>query len=139
MLVFFGGQYFTTIAAFEAFKLCGWTQVSRSASILYSNYKLAKAASDKDDLVDDDNDGIADVKQITSKQLVERKVRLVLKTVDPNLVSEALTGTYVGVVGVIAALKIQFAGVVTLGASIADVFKHASDKMLRPVLEEVRL
>jgi hypothetical protein len=44
-------------------------KTKKAMTTLIEQFKIAKAASDKDDLVDDNNDGIADVKQIDAKQV----------------------------------------------------------------------
>ena len=134
ILVFFGGHFFLTIAAAEAFRICGYSQVSTALRKLHANYLVAKAASEKDDLVDDDKDGVADVKQISKDELLNRKAKVVLKAVDPAEVSEAMTGIYTGLFGVIAALKIRFANIITLGASMADVVRPTCEHYLSPLL-----
>ena len=70
VLTFLGGTFITTIAAWEAFKMCGYDKTKKAIGTLYQSYLVAKAASDKDDAVDDDGDGVADVQQIDAKALV---------------------------------------------------------------------
>lgn len=55
-----------------------------------------KEASDKDDLIDDNNDGIADVLQINKRELATRKVKLAIKSCNPDVISEALFGLNTG-------------------------------------------
>lgn len=102
--LFFGGAFITTIAAWEAFKMCGYDETMRCLRILYDSYAIAKAASDKDDQVDDDGDGIADVKQIDASALVQRKALVMLKVLDPQIVSEAAAGAWGGIMGVVGKL-----------------------------------
>jgi hypothetical protein len=85
-LCFFGGTYSTTLACIEAFKLCGWQTTKLNLDELYEEYETYLKAHAEDDLVDDDNDGIADVHQITTQELVERKLNLALETIDPEKV-----------------------------------------------------
>jgi hypothetical protein len=61
----------------------------------------------KDDDLDADGNGIADVNEITSKELVSRKVALALRTVNPERLSSALAGLYKGYVGVLVVLRFQ--------------------------------
>jgi hypothetical protein len=87
-LCFFGGTYATTLACIEAFQLCGWQTTKRNLDELYEEYQTYLKAHEADDLVDDDNDGIADVHQITTQELVERKINLALETIDPEKVRD---------------------------------------------------
>eukprot|EP01043_Picozoa_sp_COSAG02_P063753 COSAG02_NODE_9123_length_2323_cov_1.422662_1_plen_356_part_00 len=135
VLVFFGGTYITTIAAWEAFKMCGYDKTRACIADLYANYKVAKEASDKDDLKDDDGDGIADVKQIDAKALVQRKALLMIKTLDPDEVSDAIAGIWGGFMGVVAVLRIQFAQAVTLGSALGNTLTDMSKATVQPQLE----
>ena len=135
VLVFFGGTYITTIAAWEAFKMCGYDKTRACVEKLYESYKVAKAASDKDDLKDDDNDGIPDVQQIDAKTLVQRKATLMLKTLDPDEVSDAIAGVWGGFMGVVAVLRIQFAQAVTLGSALGNTLNDMSKETVQPHLE----
>lgn len=135
VLVFFGGTYITTIAAWEAFKMCGYDKTRTCIADLYKNYVVAKEASEKDDLKDDDGDGIADVKQIDAKALVQRKVMLLMKTLDPDEVSDAIAGIWGGFMGVVAVLRIQFAQAVTLGSALGNTLTDMSKTTVQPQLE----
>jgi len=68
-LVFFGGMYLTLLATVEAYRMCGWSQTKQYLLDLYADYIVVRDASRKDDLVDENNDGIADVNQISKKEL----------------------------------------------------------------------
>jgi hypothetical protein len=137
VLVFFGGTYITTIAAWEAFKMCGYDKTRACLTELYKSYLVAKEASDKDDLKDDDGDGIADVKQIDAKALVQRKVVLLMKTLDPDEVSDAIAGIWGGFMGVVAVLRIQFAQAVTLGSALGNTLTDMSKTTVQPQLESL--
>mmetsp|Transcript_6478 Transcript_6478/g.14308 ORF Transcript_6478/g.14308 Transcript_6478/m.14308 type:complete len:90 (+) Transcript_6478:769-1038(+) len=50
----------------------------------------------KDDQVDEDGDGIPDTRQISGKELLQRKAKLVLAKMDPEKVNAALTAIYRG-------------------------------------------
>ena len=52
--------------------------------------------SKKDDKIDADGDGVADTKQIDGKELVKRKVKLVLTKMDPEKVNTAIASIYKG-------------------------------------------
>ena len=101
-LVFFGGNFFTLAAAVEAYRMVGFDETKTALIALHKSYKVALDASKKDDEVDDDGDGIADVKQISSKELVQRKIGVVAKAIDPELVADAVTAINAGLMAVVA-------------------------------------
>jgi len=136
-MCFFGGHYFLTFAAIEAYRVFGWSQTIENLRIIYANYLVVLEASRKDDEIDEDGDGVADVKQISKKKLFTRKLALVLKACNPHEVSLALSGLWTGFIGVVATLRIQFAQTITMGASLADIFNEYLTKYLLPILRAV--
>merc|ERR1711957_725314 len=108
-MCFFGGVFPATIAAYEAWRTCGGSVAIADLQKLYGEFTKVKDLNKKDDEKDEDGDGIADVNQVDAKQLMQRKVGVVLSAVQPEVVSGALTGLYTGWIGVLAILKIQFA------------------------------
>lgn len=136
-MCFFGGQYLVTLAAIEAVKLCGWDQFYKYAKLIYEDYLAVRQESRKDDLVDADHDGVADVKQIAKGELFTRKLKLAAKSCNPDKLHLAFGGLYTGWVGVIATLRIHFAQTVTLGIVIGSTFSQFATKTLQPVLVRV--
>jgi len=135
IMVFFGGYYFTLFAAIEAYRMCGYDQTSECLKELYRSYLIVYAENEKDNQVDDNNDGIADVLQIDSKELLTRKLSLILKSLDPVKVSNALSGVWMGFLGVVAVLKIKFAQAIALGATIGNIFQTYAEDVATPVLQ----
>lgn len=80
-LCFFGGTYVASIAAIEAVRQMGYEGMVSNLKVVAQQANLIKAASDVDDKVDADADGIADVDQIGPAELFTRKLRLGMKTV----------------------------------------------------------
>lgn len=134
VVAFFGGHFLTTIAAVEAFRLSGYTRTMECFKKLYENYKVVAEANERDNLVDDDGNGIADVEEISTQDLARRKMRVVLISMDPAVVSDALAGIYSGLFGVVATLKVQFARTITLGASIGDFIYKGLNALLTPTI-----
>lgn len=137
VLVFFGGNFFTLCAAVEAYRLVGFEDTKRAISKLVASYKTARAASAKDDELDEDGDGIADVKQIGKKELVVRKLGVVAKAVDPELVADALTAINTGLMAVVATLRVKFAQCVTLGVTVGSIAHNIVSTHFEPVLLEL--
>jgi len=119
-ICFCGGVFPTTIAAVEAWKLCGGNEAMRSGKELLAEWTKVLEANKKDNEEDKDDNGIADVDEISPQELLLRKSKLAMKSVDPNKINKELALIYTGWIGVIAVLKIQFAKTVTLGNMIGD-------------------
>ena len=137
VLVFFGGNFFTLCAAVEAYRLVGFDSTRVALGKLYDSYKVARAASAKDDELDEDGDGVADVKQIDSKDLVVRKIGVVAKAVDPELVADAITAINTGLMAVIATLRVKFAQSVTLGVTVGGIAHNLASTHVEPLLLEL--
>lgn len=137
IMCFFGGTYLTVIAAWEAFMMCGYESTKNSALALISDFEKVIEASKKDDAKDEDNDGVADVLQISNKELLKRKVFLFLRTIDPNRLTVAITGINAGFLAVIATLKLDFAKTITLGNSIGSLLEPPAHQFVLPVLERL--
>ena len=114
-LCFFGGLYPLTIAAGETFRVSGGDRVVTCLSLIWTDLKAVHEANKVDNKKDDDNDGVADVDQISKQQLATRKIGLVLRTVNPNRILQASGGLAQAFAGVCATLKLQFARVISLG------------------------
>lgn len=137
VLAFFGGEYVLTIATVEAFRLGGWDKTKTCLGILYTSYQTALKASREDDQRDDNNDGVADVKQISKKELASRKMLLCLEVCDPMEVTGALNGLTAACCAVLATLRIQFARIVTLGLSISQFLNAHAERHMRAPLQQV--
>eukprot|EP01123_Difflugia_compressa_P010314 TRINITY_DN3749_c0_g1_i1.p1 TRINITY_DN3749_c0_g1~~TRINITY_DN3749_c0_g1_i1.p1 ORF type:complete len:334 (-),score=64.72 TRINITY_DN3749_c0_g1_i1:93-1094(-) len=135
VIAFFGGHYFTLFAAIEAYRLCGWEQTKDCLMELYKNYLVVYAENEKDNQVDDNNDGIPDVQQIGQQELMTRKISLILKSLDPPKVTSALSGIWMGFLGVVAVLRLKFAQTIALGATIGGIFENVARPILTPILE----
>mmetsp|Transcript_11952 Transcript_11952/g.16207 ORF Transcript_11952/g.16207 Transcript_11952/m.16207 type:complete len:340 (+) Transcript_11952:94-1113(+) len=136
-LCFFGGSFSTLIAAIETFKLSGWDSSYPHLMQLWKEKDLVLVANKKDDEVDDNKDGIPDVNQIEGDELLKRKLKLVLRTADPEKANAALGGIYMACLGVVAALKLRFAKTIMLSVSMANLAKKPTTKVLTPILKEL--
>lgn len=136
IVCFFGGIFPATIAAVEAFLLCGGRESLACINELYVEFQKLQAANKKDDKKDDDHNGVADVDQLLAKDLLMRKANLAFQSVDPERVSSGVVGLYTGWVGVLAILKIRFARTVTLGEAIGKQISKPASR-LQPMLEDM--
>lgn len=99
------------------------------------DFEKVAEANAKDDAKDDDNDGIADVLQISPTELATRKSLLFIRTVDPVRFSGALSGIQTGFMVVVATLKVQFVKAIALGSSIAEILDVPAERFGVPALE----
>jgi hypothetical protein len=136
MMCFFGGSYLVLIAAAEAIRLSVWERLSTAVRVLYKNYCIAWEANKKDNDRDDDNDGVADVDQISSQQLFTRKMYLVAKSVDPEQTTEAVGALWAGFLSVLATIRIKFAQYITLGCAMGDMARDSFGPKLQPLVYE---
>jgi len=134
VMCFFGGVFPATIAAYEAWKMCGGEEAIEDAKKLYHEFDKARIASAKDDLKDDDGDGVPDVDEISAEQLLQRKAGVVMAAVNPEKFSAAMTNLWTGWIGVLAVLKVQFAKAVTLGAAIGQVLYKTTSVFVLPIV-----
>ena len=84
-LCFFGGVYPLTVAAAEAFRASGGTVAVRSLAALWAEIIAVYEANKADNARDEDGDGVADVQQISHKELLGRKVALVSSPIQSRL------------------------------------------------------
>jgi hypothetical protein len=78
----------------------------------------------QDDDEDLDGDGIADVDQVTSQELLQRKTIVAMKTIgDPARFSKAVGALYTAYLAVLATLQLQFAEVVALSLGMAEILE----------------
>lgn len=136
-MAFFGGEYPALITAVEAYRQIGFEPTLKALRALWRDLKTVQEAMEKDDKVDADNDGVPDVQQISADQVVERKLLLMLRTTDPETVTEAITAISSGWLAVLASLKISFARAITLGAAIGDVLRKPAVRYLGPLAKKL--
>jgi len=136
IMCFFGGSYLTTIAAWEAFMMCGYDSTMQCVQMLMEDFAKVAEVSKKDDVKDDDGDGVADTLQISSKELVKRKTLLFLTTINPERLNFAIVGINAGFLAVVATLKMQFAKTITLGNAIGHAMEVPAHQYVLPVFEK---
>ena len=137
IMCFFGGSFLTLIAAVEAYRMCGYETTVNCIRELYGDFQKFAAANAKDDAKDDDNDGVADVLQVSKQELLMRKTLLFLRTVDPKRVSNAIAGINSGFLAVVATLKLQFAKAITLGNAIGSILDKPAQHYAIPMVREL--
>lgn len=139
VLCFFGGSFLTLIAAVEAFRLSSYEPLLEAATVLYDDFKKVWDANEKDNDKDENNDGVPDVLQVSAKEVVQRKLFLFLKVVDPNRLMGAVAVLNAGFLAIVATLKLEFAKALTLGNAIYGVVEPPLERFAYPIVEKIFL
>lgn len=134
---FFGGFYPTLFAAIQAAKACGWDSMCSSLAVLANEVNVIIEEDKKDSLKDDDGDGVADVDQMSNKEFVMRKTKLVITKVNPKKVDVALGDLYTVWLGVAAALAVKFARTISLSLALAENISKPALRFGVPLLTEI--
>ena len=132
---FFGGMYPVLFAAISAAEYGGRQAVVDAVKDLSEGAMIIIEESKKDDQVDEDKDGKADVTEISGKEYMIRKTKLVLRKMDPKKFDRAIGTIYKVWLVVVAALNIQFARTISLALAIAEFMKKPVDRFIAPVVE----
>ena len=94
----------------------GYDKFIVNASYLYHEFEILWKKSREDDQVDENNDNIPDVLQITTYQLFKRKMAFFFANCsDPQKMMEMISAILTGFASIIAVLKFEFAKVISLG------------------------
>ncbi len=113
----------------------GLTTVRKALKDISQEALVIVEESKKDDAADEDNDGVSDVKQISGKALVKRKLKLVLTKMDPNKVNAAIQSIYKVWMSVLAVLTIKFARTIALALSISEFVEKIVNRFILPIIK----
>jgi len=134
-LCFFGGTYVAAIAAVEAFRQLGWQTVSTNLVVVQKQAALILEASKKDDKVDDDGDGVADVDQIEARALVQRKIQVGMKAItEPDRLQTACGALFTSYLAVLATLRLEFARTTAFALGIVEMAKFPIIRIVSPTV-----
>jgi hypothetical protein len=97
------------------------SQCCRSQPLRCATVQAAKAASEKDNQVDADKDGVADVKQLQPGELLTRKALILVKSINSEQVSDVCQKLAVTLFAVLATLRLKLAYALTLGMALSNV------------------
>ena len=165
-LCFFGGTFAAAIAAVEAWRQMGWQRSYRDISIVYEQMRLVYDASERDDRLDEDGNGIVDVDEIAPADLAKRKLTLAMRTVEepdklqvyaaalrshsrqaPHIarwlmwmlavvLQTAMGSLWAAYLAVLATRRLQFARIAAMALGIAEMVSPPLLKIFSPPLQE---
>jgi hypothetical protein len=134
-LCFFGGTYVASIAAIEAFRQMGFSKVLEELSFVQAQYDKVAAANRKDDMEDRDVDGVADVLQVPTSGLVQRKMFVAMRAItEPGRLQSAVGSLWAAYIAVLATLKLEFARTTAFALGIVEMVKFPTVRTLSPLV-----
>jgi hypothetical protein len=134
---FFGGLYPVFFAAVQAAEYGGRKAVMDALHDVSDEVLKIIDESKKDDEVDSNKDGKADVEQLATKEYIQRKLFLVLSKMDPNKIDNAISKIYKVWLAVAAVLTIEFARAISLALAIAEFVKHPVNRYVSPLVQKL--
>lgn len=134
----FGGAYFMTLAAMEAFRIAGGDKLWDDLNVIWEQGGLVAVANTEDDKVDADKDGTADVLQMSTNDLITHKAKMAMTAVsEPDRLMSAVQSLMAAYLAVLATLKFQFAKTVSLALGIADCLALPAVRIFAPLVAMV--
>jgi len=134
ILTLFGGQFATTFAFVEAFQQTGFRELVENGRIINDQLHAATSAVKSDEAVDEDRDGTPDIQTLSQREALERRFQVFVRNVDPEIVQRALSALWISFLSASAAVKLKFAKVIALGASVGEFLERPLQKYLLPRL-----
>ena len=131
LLVFFGGNFYTLIAAAEAWKACGGDAALHAAHTLQSQLSGCLAAA----AADDAKEGGAGGKSAPADEKLKRRVMLMARAASPETLSAALGALWLTCLGMLATLRLRLARTLVLGASISEQLVPLATRHAKPLLD----
>eukprot|EP00443_Scrippsiella_acuminata_P007667 CAMPEP_0115261442 /NCGR_PEP_ID=MMETSP0270-20121206/48860_1 /TAXON_ID=71861 /ORGANISM="Scrippsiella trochoidea, Strain CCMP3099" /LENGTH=507 /DNA_ID=CAMNT_0002677319 /DNA_START=14 /DNA_END=1537 /DNA_ORIENTATION=+ len=134
-LCFFGGVYYTAIAAIEAANNMGGEDLVIHLRTCWEEGSRITTASLEDDKRDKDSNGIADVREMSTGELINHKAKVAMVAVkEPERFQKAIIALMSVYLSVIATLKYEFAKTVAVALGIANMLTLPATRALGPVL-----
>jgi len=134
-LCFFGGTFFAALAAAEAANNFGGKEMYDHLWVVWEEGGRVAEATVKDDEVDANNDGIVDVDQMSTNQLINHKAFVAMVAVkEPQRLEEALQKLMAVWITVIGTLKVKFMQTLAIALGIGDMITLPANRVFGPPL-----
>jgi hypothetical protein len=123
-------------AAVQAAEYGGRKTVMDAVQDLSNEALIIIEESKKDDQADDDKDGKSDVGNLSGKEFMVRKTKLVLRKMNPEKFDNAISSIYRVWLSVAAVLSIEFARAIAMALAISDFLKRPVDRFISPTIQK---
>lgn len=134
-LCFFGGCYLMVLAAVEAFRNMGGQRFIDDMTVLWEQGNLVADASKKDDEVDADKNGVADVQEMSQNDYFNHKAKVAMIAVtEPQRLQMAVGNLWAAYMSVLAVLRLQFAQTIAIALGIAEMLELPIVRFVGPYL-----
>jgi hypothetical protein len=151
VLLFFGGHFAMSIAAWTALKVSSLKTMQQSWAKLKTNYQSAMMAAQEDEaaraVLDTDGDGKVSAKEAASavrsfmgasaadKMKTLNNLRAILIAVDPHEVMNGMVGIWTAICSVVAALRSSMAAAIAMGVSLGETLRIQGYKYVKPLID----
>jgi len=134
-LCFFGGMYYAAIAAVEAALNLGGADMWSHLQVVWDEGSLIAQAEMEDQEKDEDKNGIKDVQEMATNDLINHKAKVAMMAVkDPMRLQQAIVALGNIYIAVIATLKFQFAKTVAIALGIGNMLTLPANRLGGPML-----
>ena len=128
ILCFFGGTFFSLIAAAEAYRQMGYNQSVEALNSLKEDFTLFLEENKKDD----DDSSVNNVDKLSPSH----KFFVFLRSINPERFTTAIEALYGGFLAVVATLRLQFAKAITLGSALGNIVEKPLNSHVVPLLQQ---
>ena len=136
---FFGGMYPTLFAAIQAAEHSGRETCIQAMTDLSNEITVIIEESKKDDIdmKQEKKGGGGGTDEVSNKEYVTRKTKLVLQKMNPEKVNNAISSMYGVWLSVAAVLSIEFARTISFALAISDFLQKPMDRFITPTVKLV--
>ena len=136
ILCFFGEQFATSLALYEAFMHGGGHTIYQALSDLYRQFKGLETAEETEERAERE-EARRGKHPITPDEVANRKLVVAMKSVDPKTVTKATSAIWTALLACVAAVETEFARTLSLGVSIGTALNRPAQRFVVPVLRSL--
>ena len=134
LLMFFGGEFYTLIAASEAWRVCGGEAALGALRTVQGQLTACLSAAAADD-AKEGGPGAKAAAPGASSERVKRKALLMARAAQPEALSAAAAALWMTAMGILATLRLRMARTLVLGASISKQLLPVATRHALPALD----
>ena len=132
VLCFYGGNFYTLIAAAEAYQMVGYESSLRALNAVREMLCIVYE-KEREDAERDQEKGV-DLSKVDKKEYFMRKANIAAQAINVEQMNDAMQSLASGFFAVVATCKQQFCLAVTLGKSIGGMLERPANKIILPIM-----